>query len=51
MNPQIINENPQEVQNNLIQMENMNQMNMQQVQMGQPQINEQYMLQYQNQII
>ena len=49
-NPQIINENPQEVQNNLIHMENMNQMNMQEVQMAQPQINEQYMLQYQNQI-
>ena len=50
MNPQIMNENPQEVQNNLIHMENMNQMNMQEVQMAQPQINEQYMLQYQNQI-
>jgi len=50
VNPQIINENPQEVQNNLIHMENMNQMNMQEVQMAQPQINEQYMLQYQNQI-
>ena len=49
-NPQIMNENPQEVQNNLIHMENMNQMNMQEVQMAQPQINEQYMLQYQNQI-
>ena len=49
-NPQIMNENPQEVQNNLIHMENMNQMNMQEVQMTQPQINEQYMLQYQNQI-
>ena len=49
-NPQIMNENPQEVQNNLIHMENMNQMNMQEVQMSQPQINEQYMLQYQNQI-
>ena len=50
VNPKIINENPQEVQNNLIHMENMNQMNMQEVQMAQPQINEQYMLQYQNQI-
>ena len=50
VNPQIMNENPQEVQNNLIHMENMNQMNMQEVQMAQPQINEQYMLQYQNQI-
>ena len=49
-NPQIMNENPQEVQNNLIHMENMNQMNMQEVQMAHPQINEQYMLQYQNQI-
>ena len=50
VNPQIMNENPQEVQNKLIHMENMNQMNMQEVQMAQPQINEQYMLQYQNQI-
>ena len=50
VNPKIINENPQEVQNNLIHMENMNQMNIQEVQMAQPQINEQYMLQYQNQI-
>ena len=49
-NPQIMNENPPEVQNNLIHMENINQMNMQEVQMAQRQTNEQYMLQYQNQI-
>ena len=50
VNPHIINEHPQEIPNNFIQMDNMNQMNMQENQMTQQQINEQYMFQYQHQI-
>ena len=50
VNPPIINEPPQEMQNNMIQMDNMNQMNMPEAAMTQQQINEQYMLQYQQQI-
>ena len=50
VNPQTINEPPQEVPNNAIQMDNMNQMNMPEAQMTQQQFNEQYMLQYQQQI-
>ena len=50
INPQIINEPPQEKQNNMIQMNNMNQMNMPEAPMTQQQFNEQYMLQYQQQI-
>ena len=49
-NPNNINEQSQEMNNNIHQMDNMNQMNMPEAQMTQQQINEQYMLQYQNHI-
>ena len=49
-NPQEIKEQSQDINNNISQINNMNQINYQEMQINQQQINEQYMLQYQNQM-